>query len=101
MTIRQDTGVRVLEVLDPVAAIAAKTVRPAPRLRDLSGRKIGLYSNTKPGADVGLEEVARMLQTRFQGLKFEKFSYIYPHGNDIIDKMAQSGCEGIVSATAD
>lgn len=98
---QKDAKVEVLEVLDPVATVAAKTIHPAPRLRDLSGRQIGLYSNTKPGADVGLEEVARLLEGKFQNLKFERFYHGAPHGVDALEKVAKSGCDAIISATAD
>lgn len=75
MTIQKEAEVGVLEVLDPVAAVAAKTIQPAPRLRDLNGRKIGLFWNTKPRGDIGLEEAARLLEGKFQNLSFEKFRY--------------------------
>lgn len=101
MTVKKDAKIQVLEVLDPVSTVAAKTIHPAHRLHDLSSRRIGLYSNTKSGADVGLEEVARLLEGRFQNLKFEKFSYSYPHGRDALEKVAKSGCDAIISASAD
>lgn len=101
MSARQDARLGSLEVLDPVAAIAAKTAPAAPRLRDLSGPKIGLYSNTKPGADGGLDEVARLLGEKFQNLTFEKFGQSHPHGLELLEKIAKSGCEAIISSTAD
>lgn len=98
---QKDAKVATLEVLDPVAVIAPETFPSAPRLRDLSGHKIGLYSNTKPGADGGLEEVARLLEGKFQGVKFEKFGQSHPHGFELLEKITKSGCQAIISATAD
>lgn len=91
----------ILEVLDPVAPGAAKTVKPAARLKDLNGRKIGLYWNTKPGGDAGLEEIARLLEQKYQNLKFEKFYYRFPAPRPILDKVAKSGVDAIISASAD
>ncbi|MBI2909210.1 MAG: hypothetical protein HYX92_16315 [Chloroflexi bacterium] len=101
MTIQEATNLGVLEVMDPVAPVAAKTFPPAPRLRDLSGRKIGLYSNHKTGADIGLEEIARLLESKYQDVKFEKLSGGYPHGPDVLEKVAQRGCDAIIGASAD
>lgn len=101
MTSEGENKAGVLEVLDPVAAVAAKAVSPARRLSDLSGRKIGLYSNNKPGADVVLAEIAKLLGAKFHNLKFENFCHSYPHGNDILENMAKSGCDAIISASAD
>jgi hypothetical protein len=41
-----------LELLNPRGQIEPLPVfAPSPRLPDLAGKKIGLYSNTKPGMD--------------------------------------------------
>ncbi len=101
MTLQMEASVGALEVLDPVATLAAKTVPPAPRLADLNGRKIGLWSNTKPGATAGLEEVVRLLEAKFKGLTFERFGYGAPHGVDALETVVKSGCDAIISATAD
>ncbi|MBI2910266.1 MAG: hypothetical protein HYX92_21700 [Chloroflexi bacterium] len=101
MTFRGNAGEGILEVLGPVALVGSKAIRPASRLGVLSGCKIGLYWNTKPGGDLGLEEVARLLEERFQDLKFERFSCGHPHGKEILEKVAKSGCDAIIGATAD
>lgn len=90
-----------LEVLDPVAAIAAKSAPLAARLLDLNGRKIGLWSNAKPGADIALEEARRLLEERFQNLKFEKFHHNHPHTVEVVEEAAKTGCDAIIGSTAD
>jgi hypothetical protein len=41
-----------LEVLNPRGVIEAKkTYVPTPRAKDLAGKRVGLYSNRKPGMD--------------------------------------------------
>lgn len=101
MTLRKDREVVELEVLDPVAGTAAKAVEPAPRLSGLAGRKIGLYWNTKPGGNLGLEAAGSLLAEKYQNFRFEKFYYRYPTSKAVIDTVVKSGCDAIISATAD
>lgn len=101
MTLAKDTRAELLEVLDPVAPIAKTTVLAAPRLSDLSGRKIGLYWNTKAGGDVGLDQAARLLGARFENLKFEKFTYNNPAPKGAVDKVVQRRPDAIIGATGD
>ncbi|MBI2909276.1 MAG: hypothetical protein HYX92_16650 [Chloroflexi bacterium] len=100
MAIRNETRVAV-EVHDPVAPTAAKTVKSAKRVPDLRGKKIGLYWNTKPGGDAGLEEIARLTEAKYEGVKFKKFYHRFPAPKHVLEKVAQSGVDGIISATAD
>ena len=51
----------ILEVLKPVAAEQAKLFKPASRLPDLSGAKIGLFWNSKIGGEVALDEITQRL----------------------------------------
>ncbi|MBI2907159.1 MAG: hypothetical protein HYX92_05825 [Chloroflexi bacterium] len=101
MATREDVRVGSLEVLDPVAPIAAKTTPMAARLRDLTGHTIGLWSNAKPGADVALDEVARLLADKFKDVKFVRFHENHPHGMDVLERAAKAGCDAIISSTAD
>lgn len=97
----QDGSNGVLDVLDPVAVVAAKTVTPAPRLPNLEGRKIGLYWNTKPGGNIGLEEAAKLLGEKYENISFEKFYYRYPVGKAVLEQVKKSGCDAIIGSTAD
>lgn len=101
MALAKDIKKTVLEVLDPVATVAKKDVQPARRLPDLNGRKIGLYWNTKPGGNVGLEEAARLVGQKYQNVVFEKFYNRYPVSTAILDGVSKSGCDAIISATGD
>ncbi len=101
MTTAEETRIEELEVLDPVAAIAKRTVLAAPRRSDLSGRKIGLYWNTKAGGDIGLDEAARLLSARFPDLEFQKFTYNNPAPKGAVEKVVESGPDAIIGATGD
>ena len=93
-----------LEVLDPVAKEGEQiAVDPAPRLTGFDGKKIGLYWNTKAGGDVALDEVSRLLQSRFKDLEFETFSSASWDrvSTEVLEQMVHSKCEAFVSSTAD
>ncbi len=63
----KNTSVKVsLEVLNPRGAIEAKPVfAPNPRLKDLAGKRIGLYWNNKPGMDNFYTVFAELLKKRY------------------------------------
>ena len=57
-----------LEVLNPVADTITRAVGIAPRPRDLSNKRLGLYWNSKPNGDVALLRVGEHLKNRFPNL---------------------------------
>lgn len=57
-----------LEVFNPVAIAEEKTVPPAPRPKDFSGKHVGLYWNMKSGGDAALDRVEEILKERFSGV---------------------------------
>jgi hypothetical protein len=63
-----------LEVRSPVAAVVLQSVKPAPRLRDLSGATIGLYWNVKAGGDHALDRTEQLLHERFPGARFKRYT---------------------------
>lgn len=63
-----------IEVLNPVARRAGKTsFVPAKRLQNVSGKKIGLYDNGKPGGDVVQRRLIERLSARFERLTFPRY----------------------------
>ncbi len=65
------------EVLSPWAEVDPQPVRPiSPRLPDLTGKKIGLYANSKIAALPILAVVEEQLKARFSGLTFTRFQRI-------------------------
>jgi hypothetical protein len=65
------------EVLSPWADIDPAPVRAiSPRLADLSGKKIGLYANSKIAALPMLKVIEEQLKARYPGLQFTRFERI-------------------------
>lgn len=60
----------VLEVMNPRGKIeAVPAISPSPRLSDLEGKTIGLYSNSKPGMDNFYTVFEELLKERYPGVK--------------------------------
>jgi hypothetical protein len=65
------------EVLSPWAEVDPVPVRAiSPRLADLTGKKIGLYANSKIVALPMLAIIEEQLKERFSGLQFTRFERI-------------------------
>jgi hypothetical protein len=65
----------MIEILSPVARTAGKnSFHPAKRLQNLSGKKIGLYDNGKPGGDVVQRRLVERLSARFESLQFPRYT---------------------------
>jgi hypothetical protein len=65
------------EVLSPWAEVDSVPARPiSPRLTDLTGKKIGLYANSKIAALPILGVIEDQLKERFSGLQFTRFERI-------------------------
>ena len=91
----------VLEVMNPVADVDVKQVAQGPRLTLLTGKKIGLCSNRKPGATATLDRVAERLGEELENVTFERFNFAFPFPPAAIQQMAESNCDGFVAASAD
>ena len=90
----------VLEVLSPVAKIAEGKLAPASRTTDLTGKTIGLYWNQKPDGDINLSAVARLLESRFQNLRFKWFVYPFPTASDDLAEVVNAGVDAVVGTSA-
>ena len=71
MTARRNDMTARLEVLNPVANTLAKVGGMAPRPNELSNKRVGLYWNAKPNADIALHRVEELLTKRFSHLTCE------------------------------
>ena len=90
-----------LEVMNPVAELGEKMVLPAPRLKDLNNKKIGLFWNTKPGGDAALKRIDELLSKRYPGITFQYLTYQLPTKPEQIKEALASKCDAIVATTAD
>lgn len=58
-----------LEVLNPTGkVVSAPFLKPAPRIADLNGKRIGLLWNGKKHGDLVLERIAEASEERFKNL---------------------------------
>jgi hypothetical protein len=62
-----------LEVANPVAEAAIKSIEPAARPTDLDGKRIGLYWNFKPGGNVALDRVQSRLADLLPNASFQRY----------------------------
>ena len=55
-----------LEVRNPRGVIESKkTFAPSPRVKDLAGKRVGLYSNRKPGMDEFFTVFEELLKKKY------------------------------------
>ncbi|MDE3100615.1 MAG: hypothetical protein KGJ98_00105 [Chloroflexota bacterium] len=62
-----------LVVANPVAESEVQRIEPARRPADLTGTRIGLYWNLKPGGNIGLDRVESRLRERYPSAEFRRF----------------------------
>ncbi len=58
-----------LVVLNPIGIFKPDRVTPAPRLKGLNNKKIGLHWNEKPRGDIALARVKELLESKFTGVQ--------------------------------
>jgi hypothetical protein len=63
-----------VEVLNPVARAVERSIKPAPRLRDLGAATVGLYWNMKAGGDAALDKTAELLRARFPAVRVRHYT---------------------------
>jgi hypothetical protein len=88
-----------LRVLNPRGEIAAKVASsPSPRITDLSGKKIGLYSNMKPGMDnfyTVFEEILKKKYPEATALKVSGAFLIRDEDAEVMAKDADAFVYGV------
>ena len=95
------TDVASLEVMNPVAAVDERNVLPAARLKDLDGKKIGLWWNSKPGGNFAVERLAELLENRYPGLDLRKFTVPFPTSAAAFQAVLDSKCDAVISTSGD
>jgi len=94
-----------LEVLNPMARAEERSIPPAARLADLSGKRVGLYWNIKSGGDAALDRVEERLKERFPGIVTSRHigsvGFMMRHLTpEDAEKIAQT-CDVVVGTTND
>ena len=94
-----------LQVYNPAAQTAGKnSAQAAARVVDLRGKMIGLYDNCKPGGEVAQQRLIEKLGSRFEGLKFQRFSGNIGGRSTLNAKGAQSiaeVCDAVIGIRGD
>lgn len=94
-----------LTVFNPVAETVQTPIKPAERLADLAGKRIGLYWNMKAGGDVALDRVAELLRARFPGTTFThhkgSVGWVMRHATPGDVRKVAKECDAVVGTTAD
>ena len=84
------------KVLSPWAEVDPKPSRGiSPRLKDLSGRKIGLFANYKLAAQGVMSAGEENLKERIPEADFSHF--VYPQKGEVFGTDAQAGFEKWIS----
>jgi hypothetical protein len=94
-----------LVICNPVAETVEFSVKPALRLDNLAGARIGLYWNMKAGGDAALDQTERMLGARFPDARFRRYTgsvgFLMRHATaEDADRMAAE-VDAVVGTTAD
>ncbi|MBI2217000.1 MAG: hypothetical protein HYU51_06840 [Candidatus Rokubacteria bacterium] len=94
-----------VEILNPVATTVERSVKPAPRPRDLRGLTVGLYWNMKGGGDAALDRTEALLRERFPDTTFRRYTgsvgFIMRHATpEDADRIAAE-VDAVVGTTAD
>ncbi|MBI2909489.1 MAG: hypothetical protein HYX92_17730 [Chloroflexi bacterium] len=104
---RKPDGVRAasdavqVEVLNPVAEVRPKTAMPARRLDTLSGKRIGLWWDTKSHGDLALNAAAEAIQRNFQDVSFTFFTRQWIHAPVDYNVVKEGNCDAVIAASAD
>ena len=94
-----------LEILNPQASFRIEAHEPAPRLTELTGKRIGLWWNMKAGGDVALQRTAEILAQRFPGTQCAQYvgsvGAMLRHATaEDATRIAQE-CDAVVGSTSD
>ena len=83
-------AVVTLEVLNPRGEIKPPlTLSPAPRVAELTGRKIGMYWNGKPGGDNLWDLIGRMLEEKFPTTEVLRYRGEFDLGDKLAPTLAK------------
>ncbi len=78
-----------LELLNPRGEVEAPPVySPSPRLPDLQGKRIGLYSNGKQGMDNFFTAIEELLKARYPGITTTRLTGSFEIRDDEAKKFA-------------
>jgi hypothetical protein len=94
-------GSIILKVLNPRGEIEPPpSLTITPRLTDLAGKKIGLYSNGKAGTSVFFDTLERLLKERFPTATLLRYTGAFDPGEKLAAKIAEE-CDTFIDGVGD
>jgi hypothetical protein len=87
--------------MNPVAEMAERSVQPAPRLNDLTGKKIALWWNTKPGGGFALDRLEELLKKRYPGIELGKFTVPFPTKPAALQEIVDGKYDALIGTSGD
>jgi len=93
-----------ITLVNPVDETARPFSKPAPRLKDLTGKTIGLLDISKPGGSVFLDHLQQLLKQRYgvaQIVRAIKPTFTRPAPDAVIEQFLASNCDAVIEALAD
>ncbi len=94
-----------LEIVNPQAGTSVAPISLASRLKEMTGKTIGLYWNLKGGGDVALEQTAHYLGQRFPDAQFKFYTgsvgSTMRHATAEDAELVAQECDAVVGTTAD
>ena len=93
-----------ITLVNPLDETARVFSKPAPRLKDLAGKTVGLLDISKPGGSVFLDQLQDLLSRRYgvgQVVRAMKPTFTKPAPDAIIDNLVAAKCDAVIEALAD
>lgn len=93
-----------ITLVNPLSETLSAKRERAPRLDTLSGKTIGLLDISKPGGNIFLDALERLLIERFnvrEIVRATKPTFTKPAPDEVMDKLVSSRAAAIIEALAD
>ena len=91
-------------LINPMDETAHVRAVPAPRLDSLAGKTLGLLDISKPGGNLFLDHLERLLLQRIgvgQVVRVTKPTFTKPAPAEVIDRLVRAGSQAVIEALAD
>lgn len=98
-----DVRVRGAVLLDPTVAPYEAEFAFAPRIQDLTGKRVGLLDNSKANSDKFLDEVLAILDARYHFadvVRMRKPTASRPVPEDMLEELKRR-CDVVITAVGD
>ena len=91
-------------LVNPLDETPRRPQAPAPRLKTLAGKTLGLLDISKPGGNLFLDHLERLLKERFDVgriVRAMKPTFSKPAPDEVLDGLVAAKCDAVIEALAD